>query len=482
MKNINSFFSNALEKIKNINYYLRYKITFFVLIAILLPTVFFGIYIFEFVNNQVYNNYIESTLKQTSQHINDSIVTNYRIIESTALQLISNQNIIDNLGELNNNERTYYLNELTKLNIETELKTYFGNNYSFNSELVNSIFVFADENTFYSSFYNELPTDDSIDRYAEFFKNNFNSKSDIISFEKNNNTIYYMKDIKNQITSKSLGKLIIGINFNALNGSYAFSDDNIYLVTIYGEDGIIKYCSDFSYIGKQVSHDVKKYGNILSPKFVNMDNESIIIQSSRTNDINLTATIFAYQDKLRGFEKALPIYLYFVIFAVFLSIIVSIYVLNYITKPLDEIIVNIKAVSDGNYKLKMKPSKYKGLNEVSMVYNTMIDKIQYLISEVYEKQLLIKESELKALHAQINPHFIFNVLETISWEARNTDNEKVERMTTSLAQILRRNICLVEKEKITIEDELQYVRFYLYLQSVRFEERYTINIKIMDDD
>jgi two-component system sensor histidine kinase YesM len=93
---------------------------------------------------------------------------------------------------------------------------------------------------------------------------------------------------------------------------------------------------------------------------------------------------------------------------------------------------------------------------------------------------LLKDAELERLRSQVNPHFIFNVLETISWEARLAGNENVYKMITGLGTLIRSSIGNETREKVTIAQELEYVDAYLSLQRVRFQNRLKVDVAIDD--
>jgi two-component system sensor histidine kinase YesM len=176
-----------------------------------------------------------------------------------------------------------------------------------------------------------------------------------------------------------------------------------------------------------------------------------------------------------------PEYAYIILFAVIMATLISMFIIVNITKPIKDLTTYIASYKNGNFGIKMPRYKYSELNEVSSNFNSMIDQIQYLFNEVYKKQIHLKEAELKALQAQINPHFIFNVLEIISWEARISENETIYKMTNSLGELLRARLTSNTREKIKIKEELEYVKFYLYLQEKRFEDKIKIDIFISDE-
>lgn len=113
-------------------------------------------------------------------------------------------------------------------------------------------------------------------------------------------------------------------------------------------------------------------------------------------------------------------------------------------------------------------------------FKKMMDQINYLIAENYKKQLVIKDSEFKTLQAQVNPHFLYNTLESINWSAKMVGHQQISRMAESLGYILRSSINM-KQSVITLEEELEIVENYLTIQTYRFEERLIVDKHIPDD-
>lgn len=102
-------------------------------------------------------------------------------------------------------------------------------------------------------------------------------------------------------------------------------------------------------------------------------------------------------------------------------------------------------------------------------YNTMITKIDYLINEVYKKQFMISDMRYKILQHQVNPHFLYNTLETIHWKAVESDNNDISTMVMSISNLLRTSVS--KEDVITVEEDLKLVVDYIAVQQIRFEER-----------
>lgn len=100
-------------------------------------------------------------------------------------------------------------------------------------------------------------------------------------------------------------------------------------------------------------------------------------------------------------------------------------------------------------------------------YNTMMDRIEALLRSISDKEKDLRAYELNALHGQINPHFLYNTLDTIVWMAEFNDSEKVIAVTKSLARFFRLSLSQGE-ELIPLADELEHVKQYLYIQEQRY--------------
>ena len=99
----------------------------------------------------------------------------------------------------------------------------------------------------------------------------------------------------------------------------------------------------------------------------------------------------------------------------------------------------------------------------------MVQRINHLINEVYTKQLLIMEMKYKMLQQQINPHFLYNTLDTINWKAIEGGHEEISIMVRALSKLIR---CSIKgPDLVTVKEDLSFVEDYVKIQKIRFEER-----------
>lgn len=153
---------------------------------------------------------------------------------------------------------------------------------------------------------------------------------------------------------------------------------------------------------------------------------------------------------------------------------------TFFSGKIQKVLAAMKQVSDGNLSIQL-PAK-ESTNEFSELhhgFNNMVAEINSLIDTVYKAQILQKESEFKALQAEINPHFLYNTLDTICWQAKFSGNEEIFQTAFSLAALLRASVGN-KKVYVTIEEELSNVNDYLLIQKARYRDRFTANIQIPD--
>jgi len=152
-----------------------------------------------------------------------------------------------------------------------------------------------------------------------------------------------------------------------------------------------------------------------------------------------------------------------------------------ITKPIMSLAKEMKRIEELNFSITQKAlKKYLKGDEIGILYrefDLMLEKINNLVKENYEKQIILKETQLKMLQTQINPHFLYNTFDSINWLARINKQRKIAIMINSLAHLLRDSINNSEKI-ITINKEVELLESYIAIQKIRYNELLDIHINI----
>ncbi len=148
----------------------------------------------------------------------------------------------------------------------------------------------------------------------------------------------------------------------------------------------------------------------------------------------------------------------------------------YYVKPLETVTEKIKLVGEGNFDTKLSEFRVEELQNISHTFNEMTDYIDWLVKEVYETQLIAQQAQIQYLQAQMNPHFLFNVLSMIEMRAAFNQDAEVQQMLYKLSKLYQGKIFRKNEYFIFLEEEMEIVDFYLSLQNGRFGEKVTYSI------
>lgn len=157
--------------------------------------------------------------------------------------------------------------------------------------------------------------------------------------------------------------------------------------------------------------------------------------------------------------------------AIFLSVSVS----QSIAKPILKIRNAISKVENGDLDAQAEILTNDEVGMLAVSFNHMVVRIKELIREVYEKEEKLRIAEFNSLQAQINPHFLYNTLDSINWIARMGDTEEVSNMINSLSIFFRIGLSR-GSTFITVDDELKHVENYIKIQQKRYQKYLTYEI------
>ncbi len=150
---------------------------------------------------------------------------------------------------------------------------------------------------------------------------------------------------------------------------------------------------------------------------------------------------------------------------------------NVVTMPLRKVSDAIRKFSDGDFEQQVEVITDDEVGEVAKCFNKMVEDIRALIDENYVKTLAEKESELAALQAQINPHFLYNTLDTLYWQATEEENEEIAENILALSQLFRLALSNGEQE-VSVGQEAELISRYLQIQKMRFTKRLAYEVDI----
>ena len=203
-------------------------------------------------------------------------------------------------------------------------------------------------------------------------------------------------------------------------------------------------------------------------------------------DYNLGAFSIMPKELLAKNEKVLNQNLLLITMIMLAVTSISFYfVSKSLSRPLEDMTKTVKRIQAGETHLRMENLKEDEAGELGKSFNNMLDQIEGLIAREYENKLLLNHAQYQALQAQINPHFLYNTLDTMGSIAEIDGCDQVSALCQSLAELFRYSLNM-KKPFSTVSKEIVHLKNYIYIMNIRMQNqiRYTfdINDTILNDE
>ena len=184
------------------------------------------------------------------------------------------------------------------------------------------------------------------------------------------------------------------------------------------------------------------------------------------------------RELLRKSRQAQSVYVLTAIVLVIVALLFSRFMARSITLPIQKLRDSMKKVQEGDFSVSdVVVDSRNEIGSLTKSFDVMTHRIHELMEQNVHEQEEKRKSELKALQSQINPHFLYNTLDSIIWMAEGKKNEEVVLMTASLARLLRQSISN-EDEVVPIANEVEYARGYLTIQKMRYKDKLEFQIDV----
>lgn len=237
--------------------------------------------------------------------------------------------------------------------------------------------------------------------------------------------------------------------------------------------------------GQMIAEIDDQDSNTMAGAYIEAEQTERFIREEAQELVNLELDQYKpiYEEIMSTTDKLNELGVLLVITAAVLSITMAIWLSSSITGPIRRLVATAKQISKGRMDTKAPESVNN--DEISIlcrVFNSMIDNIQELMKEnikSVEKDRLVKELELKMLQSQINPHFLFNTLNSIAKLAYLEGASRTSDLTVSVSRLLRYNLQKLD-QAVLLREEVEHVTEYINIQKARFRDRITFVMDIDD--
>lgn len=186
------------------------------------------------------------------------------------------------------------------------------------------------------------------------------------------------------------------------------------------------------------------------------------------------------QDILAPVTQLRAYAIYLVLFFILLSLIISFFLARYIDGPISGLILQMRRIQKGNLGLRVHLKRKDEFRTLADSFNVMLDHIGELIDDKLRIETMKKQYEFRALQAQINPHFLYNTLNSINALVDLKRTDEIAKVLHALVNLL--NYSMGKGEALTtLDNELQGLKHYVYLQQIRYQNKFDVTFEVDDE-
>ncbi|ALP37010.1 histidine kinase [Paenibacillus sp. IHB B 3084] len=249
------------------------------------------------------------------------------------------------------------------------------------------------------------------------------------------------------------------------------------------ERGEIEYTTDPRI---DINHKVVAYSTLQQPKDT-IEFKTNYVLTSNLNGWSIVTAVSG-DEVLYEMEKSRNFVLLLTCMNMLLPTLIIIWITRSLNVRIHRILKHMKKVKNQHFELIPGTESRDEIGQLTGEFNRMMLKIKRLINDVYvadiqrkNLEILRRHAQLNALHSQINPHFLFNALETIRMRSLMKHEDETARIIHNMARIFR-NSLVWNKDRVTLREELELIRCFLEIQQYRFGERIQYEVQARPED
>lgn len=289
--------------------------------------------------------------------------------------------------------------------------------------------------------------------------------------------------LRDPVTNKILGVLLINLNYNRIEDMCSdIQLGNSGYVFIMDKKGDLIYHPKQQLIYSNLySEPIDTLRSMKEKKAILTDGgEQKQYAISVIEEVQWRVIGTVDVDQLLAYKSTLQQYALISAIAAFgIAILLAIIISRQILHPLKDLAEGMTLLKAGEFSIQVPVHSNNEIAELSRTFNSMARQINQLIKKINHEERQKRKNELKALQAQINPHFLYNTLDAIIWMAELKDYQSVKLMTSALAKLFRLSISK-GKQFIPIASEIEHVKNYLQIQKMRYGDKLQYEIHIPD--
>ena len=286
----------------------------------------------------------------------------------------------------------------------------------------------------------------------------------------------------NNLEKGSIATIIVSVDANVLNdicnvpdGAAGNAKTEYGIKFIMDDERIITYPDmDFAGIDKNEKLSLEEF--VTTTGFMKDKSISIISYKDKVSGWTFY-NVYDRKYMLKDVTNAQRLYMTVAFVAIVAALTAIIILVRQINESVNRVVDGIKIIQSGNLDVRIKIKYHDEIGRIAENFNVMTERIRNLIQEVKDATFKQKNAEIKALEAQINPHFLYNTLDSINWMAIENEQYEISRMIRNLGIILRYSVNK-SNSIVSVEMVADWLDKYMSLQQMRFENKFDYNVNI----
>jgi two-component system sensor histidine kinase YesM len=286
-------------------------------------------------------------------------------------------------------------------------------------------------------------------------------------------------ELTSRESGTKFGIFLIDLNFSVMNDM--LQDIRLgqrgYLFIVNSEGQIVYHPQQQLIYSKLKTEKIQEVLQIENGTFMSGEGGNRKMYTVQESDFGWKIVGVSYVSELVGNQNKMRLSIIVLgLICIVIAIIISLFVSQRVSQPIKQLQGYMKEVEKGNFDIQVPVPTTIEIGRLARAFNMMVGRIKELMSQVVRDQELKRRSEINALQAQINPHFLYNTLDSIIWMAESKKSQEVVLMTSALAKLFRASISKGE-ELVTIETELEHITNYLKIQKMRYKNKLDYRIE-----
>ena len=429
---------------------------------------------------------IDELMVNNLVQISERVRLNLQIYSNITYQIYKDEEIIKNIAELSNEENTHkaviYNRVVSRLkqydSLESNIRCICivcpnGNSVVYDFETDSSL------NTIWKNYSNPI----LIPPYQNTYEAAGMVITDTMFFDTGENQGHFFHISKRlfdfeHLDKGTIGTVIVSVDQEALssicNSGSEIMENSINFIMNEKQDIICYPDADFTGITMNPDLEIKEFvqlSGFLQKKEVAINK----YEDPVTGWIfyNAYDRDYMFHDIAVTQRLQLMLFLPLVLFAVVLIY----YVVHSLGKSVDSVVIGMQEVQKGNLDVVIPVQSFREIETIADNFNEMTVKVKQLIQEVSDAKEQQKEAEIRALEAQINPHFLYNTLDSINWMAIEKEEYEISRMLRNLGVILRYSVNK-SNQKVSVRELEDWLHKYVSLHQMRFNDAFSCEINV----